>query len=433
MFARHTAVIALLSLVGLTAPTVRAQEPDQPQPHGYTAVLDNIDLLIDHYTNFLSRKYELTSEQDAYTRHLLRERAHQFLDQRSDDLRGLIDDLFDVRSGGPMTQEQLIEWGQRAQPIYEEARKLIVDGNMDWREILTPAQQELHDQDLKLMYESFETTEDQLARITSGEMSVEEFRNPRRANRAKRVAARRAARAQAAPPDEPMPMSEEPPPPPDGAGGFGDEPMSGTIASEELRRKRIEARRAQREAAGVDEPPMDEAEEPIADRPPARKVFRRPPPDSPPPPGGKEPARRAGARAAASGKDHESAWDRYVEEFIQRYNLDDAQQQQARTILADCKKQATRYLEGRKSRFERLEQQLAALQAQKDPADAKKRSAEIAELNRQRQEMHEPVARIFEKQLKPRLERIPTRAQRRAAEEAAAKPADRRAGAKKGD
>src|SRR5690606_1267077 len=77
MFARHTAVIALLSLVGLTAPTVRAQEPDQPQPHGYTAVLDNIDLLIDHYTNFLSRKYELTSEQDAYTRHLLRERAHQ--------------------------------------------------------------------------------------------------------------------------------------------------------------------------------------------------------------------------------------------------------------------------------------------------------------------------------------------------------------------
>lgn len=194
----RTRLTIMLALTALLAWPAAAQERQPLQINSYGAVLDNIDLLIDHYSNFLARKYELTDEQDQYTRHLLRERSHEFLDSHQDDLRGLIETLFEVRTGGEMSAEGLMEWGEAARPIYEDARKLIVAGNDDWREILSEDQKRRHDDDLKLMYESFETTETQLDRIATGEMTVDEFRNPRRS----RAVTRRTARAT---PDEDAP------------------------------------------------------------------------------------------------------------------------------------------------------------------------------------------------------------------------------------
>jgi hypothetical protein len=73
--------------------------------------------------------------------------------------------------------------------------------------------------------------------------------------------------------------------------------------------------------------------------------------------------------------------------------------------------------------MERLDAEEAKLKAATDKEKAQERSKALAEINKQRTEMREPVSQIFERQLKPKLERLPTRAQRRDAEAAAKQPA----------
>lgn len=396
--------LILAAVVALAAAAPAWAQGKQPPPaaRGYGAVLDNIDLLIDHYAGFLGRKYDLTDEQDQYTREMLRERAHEFLDAHEDELRGLIDQLFEVRSGGEMTQEQLIEWGKRAQPLYQEAKKLIIDGNDDWREILTPEQKKIHDEDLRLMEQSFATTEDQLDRIVSGQMTVEEFRNPRRS-----VRRRTATPAQTATTNPPPPPPDVAPPPPSAQPTPLNPPHPGEEAT--MRPVRRMSPKTPSEPGAVAPRPREvtPSRRPNTPATPEASARRRPEPT-----------------ARTSGSDYQSQWDKYVEDFIQRYKLDDAQQQQAHSILNDCKTQASRYLQGRKSTIDRIDKQIAALKAavSGQGADARKRSQQVSELNKQKDKLREPVGRIFEKQLKPRLERIPTRAQRREAEKAASKP-----------
>lgn len=181
MSRRYVLMLVMLGMVCCVgAPRARAQSDNPQRTAGYSAILDNLDLLVDNYAGFLARKYDLTPEQDEYTRHLLRERADEFFSKHQENLRGLIDRLFDVRSGGQMTQQELIEWGREVQPIYDDAKQVIIEGNNEWREILTDDQKKIHDEDLRMMYESFDSTEEKLGRILSGEMTVDEFRSPQR-------------------------------------------------------------------------------------------------------------------------------------------------------------------------------------------------------------------------------------------------------------
>ncbi len=79
-----------------------------------------------------------------------------------------------------------------------------------------------------------------------------------------------------------------------------------------------------------------------------------------------------------------------------------------------------------KSRFGAIEKKLADLKS----ADKKKRAEKMLTLNEQQKKLREPVDRIFEDQLKPRLEKLPTRAQRKAAESGS--KSSRRSGKKNG-
>jgi len=388
---------------GLTWPGL-AQSDDQERPAGYSAIIDSIDVLVDNYAGFLARKYDLTEEQDAYTKSLLRERSYEFLDRHEEELRVLVDRMFDVRTGGEMTAEELIEWGQRVRPVYEEAKRLVTDGNNEWREILTAQQKKIHDEDLALMHQSFETTEDQLDRIVSGEMTVDEFRSPKRARQ--RPSRPKASRTlpprdeprvarEAPPPERPQRLSppapgERPEPPADQAGRHVTRPEPDEV--------RPPARRATQPRA---EPLRDEA------KPGASKRHEAPPRDV---------ATKAGDKAP------EGAWEKYVREFIETYKLNDEQSQKAHAVLEDCKSQRDRYLRGHKGQIEQLDKQLEELKKSKD----KKRASQLSALSAKRNQLMEPMERIFEQQLKPRLERLPTRAQRRAAEAAAKKPATKK-------
>lgn len=394
-----------LVLPALAGPAL-AQKEDRERTTGYSAIIDNIDLLVDRYADFLARKYDLTEEQDEYTRVLLRERSFEFLDQNEGELRGLVDRLFEVRTGGEMRAEELVQWGQRAKPIYEAARKLIVDGNDEWREILTDDQKKTHDEDLKLMYQSFETTEDQLQRIVSGEMTVDEFRSPQRSRRRS---------------TPPKPTAEAPGP---------DEPVAGRDA--DPNQPQPQPRSTPRTTRAVRPPPRPATGESTTRV--TRPEHQRPSPGRAQPGAGRASrvsrprgtergptaVTRVPGKAGAAGS--ESTWDKYVRDFIAKYQLNDEQSQKANAVLEDCKAQADRYMRGRKTQIEKIDKQVETLKGSKDKNKAKS----LGELTAQRRKIMEPIDRIFEQQLKPRLERLPTRAQRRAAEAAAKKPAAKR-------
>jgi hypothetical protein len=386
---------------GLAWPAL-AQSDDQERGAGYNAIIDNIDLLVDNYTRFLVRKYDLTEEQNAYTKSLLRERSYEFLDQHEDELRALVDQMFDVRTGGEMTPQELIEWGQRVKPIYEEAKRLVIEGNNEWRDILTEEQKKIHDDDLKLMYQSFETTEDQLKRIVSGEMTVEEFRSPQAPHRASRPRPPRHPASRREPP-----LAQEPPPPPDEPTRLG--PSASDVKAEPRAPVEPTSQSKARvvQPKGAREPPS-RAVQPRTERGKDESERSTSTPHEPRPERGP---------AKATGEVPEGAWEKYVREFIEKYKLNDEQAQKANTVLEDCKSQRDRYLRGRQEQIEQLDKQIEELKNSKD----KNKATHLAKLTDTRKKLMEPIDQIFEQQLKPRLERLPTRAQRRAAEAAAKK------------
>lgn len=105
-------------------------------------------------------------------------------------------------------------------------------------------------------------------------------------------------------------------------------------------------------------------------------------------------------------------WEAYVRDFIQRYALDDEQTQQCLEILAQCQSRAHEHLDRHRAEFERIER------AARELADAEiaQRGQRVAVVQAEFDKLVAPINEIFESQLKPRLERTPTRAQRRAAE-----------------
>ena len=414
---RRLIYVCITGFALVCAAPASAQEGGAPGSTGYGAVIDNIDLLLDNYANFLARKYDLTDDQDAYTRQMLRERAYGFLDEHEGDLRDLVDRLFEVRTGGAMDDHELVEWGARVTPIYEKARDIIVQGNTDWREILSESQKRIHDEDLKLMYNSFKTTEEQIDRIVSGQMTVDEFRNPRRF--------RSQPRSRTTPPrptDPPGVNEANPDDPPPGEMG---EP--GTIGPDDSpdRARPPRSRNVRRitpeggpgaEPRGPDDPGGKELPQGEATRD-SRHARTTNPENTPPP---SRTARRGGDKPA------EGEWERYVKDFIAKYQLNDEQTQQANAVLEDCKKQADQYTRSRQSMIDEIDKRTGELKESKEKEGASERGAEMSKLAQRRTELLAPIAQIFERQLKPKLEKLPTRAQRRAAADAEAKKTDDR-------
>jgi hypothetical protein len=111
-------------------------------------------------------------------------------------------------------------------------------------------------------------------------------------------------------------------------------------------------------------------------------------------------------------KQYESLWETYTKAFIKMYQLDEEQTQKALSILKGCQDRGNAHLNRYKAELERLDERVKAFTELK----GEKRAAAGAEIRRERVRLLKPLNDIFERELKPRLERIPTRAQRTAAE-----------------
>jgi len=374
MFLRTPGKLLLVVALAASAGVVPARSQSTERSARSFASLINVDALIDNYLRFVARKYNLTEEQDQYTEQLVRARVDEFLERHYDELADLVDKLVMVRNGGDVAPEELIEWGRRVQPLYVEAKGIIIQTNDEWRGILTEEQRRMHDEDIRLMWESFSTTEDQLSRLTAGQMSVEEFRNPRIA---------RQGRAQAAAAQPGVTASAE------RAGSALRQAKAAAAADQGVSQKRAAAKGA---GGG-----------PAAGRSSAAVPDRG--------------SKRTPGKRSAAGATSADEWEQYVQQFIQRYALTEEQASRANKILKSCQSQRDRLMRNRAEQLERLNRQEEALRTSSDNPNKAKEQAEITA---QRAKLMAPIDSIFDKQLKPRLEKIPTRAQREAAEKAPA-------------
>jgi hypothetical protein len=108
----------------------------------------------------------------------------------------------------------------------------------------------------------------------------------------------------------------------------------------------------------------------------------------------------------------ESEWEAYTRRFIEKYQLDADQTTKARQVLSTCQTHANAYMTRRKGDIEKLQKELAGL---KD-LETSQRAAKAAAVADVLEKLGQPIEQIFERQLKPHLESLPTRKQRAAAE-----------------
>lgn len=118
------------------------------------------------------------------------------------------------------------------------------------------------------------------------------------------------------------------------------------------------------------------------------------------------------AVSTSAAKARVGLWEAYVRDFIRRYSLDGGQTQQCLEILSQCQAQAHAHLDRHRADFERIERIAGELA----DGELAQRGQRVAALQAEFDKLVAPLGEIFESQLKPRLEKVPTRAQRRAAE-----------------
>jgi len=99
-----------------------------------------------------------------------------------------------------------------------------------------------------------------------------------------------------------------------------------------------------------------------------------------------------------------SAWDKYVETFIQVYALDEGQRAAVRSCLTEVKQRALAHRDRRRADIAALEQRITTYSGS---------DTERAELEKQLTELYGPIDELF-KELKRRIEQVPTEAQRAA-------------------
>lgn len=112
---------------------------------------------------------------------------------------------------------------------------------------------------------------------------------------------------------------------------------------------------------------------------------------------------------------HESLWERYVREFIRRYALRDDQAEQAWRILRNCQARANEIIGRQRKERETVIGEMLEAKEEGDKGRYERLRSRLDELSA-------PIAKVFETDLRPRLDKLPTRAQRAAAETRESKP-----------
>jgi len=144
---------------GQAASSTPASQPARratAQTHPQNPELWDVEQMMEEAVQQIARRYNLNKAQENFTRLLLVGRVKAFLAEHEKDVRELLSESIDLRLHPEKgTPEVYKRWAERAEPVYEAARKAILDGNAEWGEILNEEQKKLHEADLAQMNTNF--------------------------------------------------------------------------------------------------------------------------------------------------------------------------------------------------------------------------------------------------------------------------------------
>ncbi|MEW6251286.1 MAG: hypothetical protein AB1716_11610 [Planctomycetota bacterium] len=302
-----------------------------------------VDLFIDRFTEAMAQRYTFDETQMLKTRAAIKARFPAWLSEHRAEIQGLFNEYLEsALSPEPPTPAQAADWAQRAMPLFQEGLGMAQNTMQEMYGFLN---------------------EEQAARVARHEAALGVITG---------VVTQRLERW--------------------AAGGFVPEDewvrsetfVARQPAEEEnlramVRQARVAAKRLNR----------------------AGQALGGGTTIAPPPPTG-----NSGQPAVTPDAAPHDDWAVYVEQFIQKYQLNEAQQNKAREFLRQAQDERTRYLSRKSAEIKALERRVAAAKA----------DAEREELRADYEDLVGPVEDTF-KRLKQKLGRLPTSAQRKAAGE----------------
>ncbi len=191
---RVSLLIGMVTLMSL-APGALAQQPApvQPKDPANPLAMWNVQQMIDRATSQVVKRYSLTPEQEEFTRNLMATRVNAFLDRHEQEIRDIFAEAIKYQiAGTPPPPERVKEWTAQITPMFDEAKVSIVEGNHEFREILSDDQKKVHDIDLKIMENNFKDAEQRLGRWREGDFdAARDFADPTRQPQSRRTAGTR--------------------------------------------------------------------------------------------------------------------------------------------------------------------------------------------------------------------------------------------------
>lgn len=150
--------ISLCAPIGWAVPPVETEptNPTEALSKGTRPAAATLEKIISAAVRNISKRYDLDEDQHAITEELMKRGVHRFLREHENEVWPVIGDLLRSRFGlEPPDSEDAKRFGKAVGPLFEAAKKAILEGNEEWRAILTPEQRRLHDYDLKDMERQF--------------------------------------------------------------------------------------------------------------------------------------------------------------------------------------------------------------------------------------------------------------------------------------
>jgi len=170
-------MVAVLTAAAGLHTAAFGQAPAQPdRPSANRAPMWNPELMMDIYVRALTRQYNLSPDQEEYTRKLLTKRVKEFLKDHETDLRTLMFEMLEFQQRRQLPpSETAKQWSEMGKPIFRDARKAILEGNKEWHEILNESQRKRHDADMEMLERQFKIMEERLDRWGKGDIQPADF------------------------------------------------------------------------------------------------------------------------------------------------------------------------------------------------------------------------------------------------------------------
>ena len=305
----------------------------------------------DRAVNIIGDRYLLDDDQKQLLEGLVLRENQKLFSKHADAIMQYAMEAIQTRAAGePFTPEQIARWTRLAEPVFKDSRASLKRSAGEFMQHLDPEQRELVQADLDAANHRMDTIEQMTERWKRGEWKASDWGLE----------------------DDPIQNGQE----------LAERGAAGESAGAAARRPD----RASIGSRGGAEPPVKPG---VGGRPAARvgsgEVVPRP----------VAPGRDA---AGAAAKRPDDAWARYVREFIRRYQLNDDQQQKAWLFYKDARKRA----DVMDKRFVRQSGEAKRVADERSAARLKPLGARH----------QSDLSRLFER-LKQRLEKLPTRMQRK--------------------